>query len=75
MVLKNYFIQRIVLHGIACDLTLPHRYGLRFNWKGEIKFYTTGQLERETGIIERTIAYYNSLGLLTLKKKQGKMRH
>ncbi|WP_235886207.1 MerR family transcriptional regulator [Paenibacillus cymbidii] len=35
--------------------------------------YTTGQLERETGITERTIAYYNSLGLLSLEKMHGKM--
>ncbi|WP_373458205.1 MerR family transcriptional regulator [Paenibacillus harenae] len=34
--------------------------------------YTTGHLERVTGITERTISYYHSLGLLSLKKSKGK---
>ncbi|WP_169507546.1 MerR family transcriptional regulator [Paenibacillus harenae] len=40
--------------------------------KGAFQIYTTGQLERATGITERTISYYNSLGLLSLEKKHGK---
>jgi DNA-binding transcriptional MerR regulator len=34
--------------------------------------FTTGHLERETGITERTISYYNSLGLLSIEKCKGK---
>jgi DNA-binding transcriptional MerR regulator len=34
--------------------------------------FTTGHLERETGITERTISYYDSLGLLSIEKCKGK---
>ncbi|GAB2551690.1 MerR family transcriptional regulator [Gracilibacillus alcaliphilus] len=33
---------------------------------------TTGQFERATGITQRTISYYNQIGLLSIKKYNGK---